>query len=230
MNFDIDDIAAKREARRRRILDNSENRLKKITGKYEKNPAADNLQNYSNSCTEESVEFPNSSEQYQHSKPAEYRCSSEEDTNKYDNSDSSPTESSIQQRTLQQITCEQSRYALISSLLFSPLACILLAAFVNIIVITRAYCGFFKGIVTPYIIVATIQLSLADKSQAPQGSNAMMTALILSNIKPAIAHNLKKLLTIFSILFKDFALYLACFALFQWVISIYLSDSNLQFF
>ncbi|XP_001602065.1 uncharacterized protein LOC100117963 isoform X2 [Nasonia vitripennis] len=262
------DAAAKRELRRRRILENSESRLQRITGRVKERtteeksnngiadsrPRTDNgFANTNNSFIKESevileqkhkdflkrdnssdlhdLELTESDVLYQqpdnHFTPnhLNLQYNLKEDKEDYELNLKSKTTAA------DRATLEQCQYSLFYKLFFSPFASIFLAVFVNILSLANVDFTLYKGILTPYFIMATTRLCLGKKSEESQGSSMLMAALILCNIKPEIVRILKKMIAFYSTAVKDFAVYLTSFVLINWIISIFRPDlSYLQFF
>jgi len=266
-----DAAAAKREARRRRILENSENRMQRIfgVGKDEEpngvnsetfkplsKPQIDNGFKSTNNHSEDGNKviqekktnsdvleqeinskkaFEYSEIKSQYSQPdnhSAFRHTDEQYTLKNKATDCDNLEFKPMTTTLfEQAPCKQDQSFLLTTLFFSPLSCILLAIFVNILLLADVNFSLYKGIITPYIVLAITRLCLQNKSEESQGSNMLVAALILCNIKPEIVYTFKKVIGICSTISRDFALYLTSFVLFNLIVSVLWTGSNfVQFF
>ncbi|KAJ8679433.1 hypothetical protein QAD02_015220 [Eretmocerus hayati] len=251
----MSDIAAKREARRRRILENSENRLQKITGRSsensEKEIANKILNPASYSCN---LKDDHSSEVQ--AIPAEDCKTSTRQDNRPDNKYSQPflyhqqndqmdahTAYSRQDKSFSRngetfissetsplkdsgsVATKHHSHALsLYKLLNGPSTSILLAAVVNILLLTNVDLSSSKGILVPWILIAITRWCFIDDIQEAQGRSIFVAALILCNIKPNILHKLETIFLFTNTISKDFALYITSFVLFNWLVSIFWPD------
>lgn len=182
-NKEMDDIKAKRDARRRRILENSEKRLSKITGREDNNELKSTNLNASSQTfepidTEEEILYTNVNGQIPglHCTPSRIKAST-------------------------------------PSLLTNRINYILLAIVVNILLSLQLDYLFGKTITIPYFPIMLGRLYNYRHAREMQGNNLLYAALILCNIKPELTYQLKKLVTIVHMIFGDLALYLFSFTL-----------------
>lgn len=179
----MDDVKAKRDARRRRILENSEKRLSKITGREENNELKSTNLNVSSQTfepvdAEEEILYTNVNGQI----PGLHSTLSGTKT--------SPPR-----------------------LLTNRINYILLAILVNILLLLQLDHLFGKTITIPYFPIMLGRLYNYRNSREMHGNNLLYAALILCNIKPELIYQLKKLVTIVHIIFSDLALYIFSFTL-----------------
>ncbi|KAK9296834.1 hypothetical protein QLX08_009245 [Tetragonisca angustula] len=186
----MEDINAKRNARRKRILENSEKRLSKITGRDE-----------ANESEAKSVHLDSSSETY-----------IAEDT------ENETLHSSINNKISQGIDGSSNwNHGTKSSsllLLINPANYILLAFIVNILLVLQMDHLFAKKIAIPYFPIMLGRLyNYKNTKKMQENNNLLYAALILCNIKPELTYQLKKLITISHMIVGDLALYIFSFTL-----------------
>ncbi|XP_076473161.1 uncharacterized protein LOC117153787 isoform X2 [Bombus vancouverensis nearcticus] len=185
LSGDMEDINAKRNARRRRILENSEKRLLKITGRDNDNESkvqSIHLGSFSQTFTAPDIQnetlYPSI------------------------NSDISGIDSTSYETK-----------SLSLPLLTNRINYILLAVIVNILLILQLDHLFGKAITIPYFLVMLGRLYNYKNTREMQENNLLYAALILCNVKPELTYQLKKLVTISHMIVGDLALYIFCFTL-----------------
>lgn len=186
----MEDINAKRNARRKRILENSEKRLLKITGRDENNESE-----------AKGVHLDLSNETF-----------SAEDT------ENESLHSSINNKISQGIDGSSNwNHGTKSSallLLINPVNYILLAFIVNILLVLQMDYLFAKKITIPYFPIMLGRLyNYKNTKEMQENNNLLYAALILCNIKPELTYQLKKLITISHMIIGDLALYIFSFTL-----------------
>ncbi|XP_024941576.1 uncharacterized protein LOC107268567 isoform X2 [Cephus cinctus] len=101
---------------------------------------------------------------------------------------------------------------------------IVLAAIVNILLALNLDHLFGTAIVIPYIVVTLGRLCTTEKFHENQDGSLLVAALILCNVKPDLIYRVKGILTIFSRILEDFALYIFSFVLIHCAISRHCND------
>ncbi|XP_043578071.1 uncharacterized protein LOC122565791 isoform X2 [Bombus pyrosoma] len=196
---DMEDINAKRNARRRRILENSEKRLLKITGRDNDNESkvqSIHLGSFSQTFIDPDLQnetlYPNI------------------------NSDISGIDSTSYETK-----------SLSPPLLTNRINYVLLAVIVNILLILQLDHLFGKTITIPYFLVMVGRLYNYKNTREMQENNLLYAALILCNIKPELTYQLKKLVTISHIIVGDLALYIFSFTLIYYGFFYYLYNTEI---
>ncbi|XP_043578073.1 uncharacterized protein LOC122565791 isoform X4 [Bombus pyrosoma] len=195
----MEDINAKRNARRRRILENSEKRLLKITGRDNDNESkvqSIHLGSFSQTFIDPDLQnetlYPNI------------------------NSDISGIDSTSYETK-----------SLSPPLLTNRINYVLLAVIVNILLILQLDHLFGKTITIPYFLVMVGRLYNYKNTREMQENNLLYAALILCNIKPELTYQLKKLVTISHIIVGDLALYIFSFTLIYYGFFYYLYNTEI---
>ncbi|XP_017757330.1 PREDICTED: uncharacterized protein LOC108548749 [Eufriesea mexicana] len=196
----MEDINAKRNARMKRILENSEKRLLKITGR-------DNIYE--------------SKAQTIHSDLSSLTYSAATDIQK----ETSHPNINDEMSGIDSI----SKWTKTSSslLLTNRINYILLAIIVNILLILQLDHLFGKTITIPYFPIMFGRLYNYKNTREMQENNLLYTALILCNIKPELTYQLKMLVTISHIILEDLALYIFSFTLIHYGFSYYLHNRDI---
>ncbi|XP_043578072.1 uncharacterized protein LOC122565791 isoform X3 [Bombus pyrosoma] len=199
LSGDMEDINAKRNARRRRILENSEKRLLKITGRDNDNESkvqSIHLGSFSQTFIDPDLQnetlYPNI------------------------NSDISGIDSTSYETK-----------SLSPPLLTNRINYVLLAVIVNILLILQLDHLFGKTITIPYFLVMVGRLYNYKNTREMQENNLLYAALILCNIKPELTYQLKKLVTISHIIVGDLALYIFSFTLIYYGFFYYLYNTEI---
>ncbi|CAD1474733.1 unnamed protein product, partial [Heterotrigona itama] len=186
----MEDINAKRNARRKRILENSEKRLSKITGRDENNESE-----------AKGVHLDLSSETFSAENCTENVLLHSNISNTISQGDSIDG---------------NSNWTKSSSLLLliNPVNYILLAFIVNILLVLQMDHLFAKKIAIPYFPIMLGRLyNYKNTKDMHKNNNMLYAALILCNIKPELTYQLKKLITISHMIVGDLALYIFSFTL-----------------
>lgn len=176
---------AKRNARRRRILENSEKRLSKITGKNEDSESKSQSIHSglsSENLLDEDVE----------TEPLRLDLNG-----KIPGINGACTRTKLSPPTL----------------LTNRVNYVLLAVLVNVLLLLKLDHLFGKTIAVPYLPIMLGRLYNYKTSREMQESNLLYAALILCNIKPKLTYQLKKMVTIVRVILGDLALYIFSFTL-----------------
>lgn len=211
---------ARREARRRRILENSENRLRKITASNNANKIKDdNPQMESNSFlkTEADLEEYNIRNGICNiDKEIESQDSTRFKDDKHEN---------FLNDTSDRSTCLSEQISkpkfMLHRLLFNRINFILLAGIVNILLMLKLDNYFGQAIIIPYLLLMMGRLYNYTSLLETQDSNLLFAALILCNIKPKLIYRFKISFALFTVILHDFGLYMFSFVLMRYVIIYY---------
>ncbi|XP_029049904.1 uncharacterized protein LOC114879282 [Osmia bicornis bicornis] len=182
----MEDINAKRDARRKRILENSEKRLLKITGRNSAIvPEAPSVH----------TDIPN-----QTYIPTDI----ENRTSHFGLNGKISVEGTVNTSTPLKQT---------SHILTNRINYVLLAVIVNILLILQLDHLFGQTITIPYFPIMLGRLYNYKNMQEMQDNSLLYPALILCNIKPELTYQLKRFITIVHMILEDLALYIFSFTL-----------------
>ncbi|XP_029164385.1 uncharacterized protein LOC114935667 [Nylanderia fulva] len=218
---------AKREARRRRILENSENRLRKITAKHNADEIKDDNPRMESNSLKAEIDL----EEYNQNqtiirngtcnigKEAELQDSTRFNDNEHENflNDTSDKSTCLPEPSQ---TKSKPKFML-HRLLFNRINFILLAGIVNILVMFKLDNLFGQAIIIPYLLMMLGRLVNYKNLLETQDNNLLFTALILCNIKPKLIYKFKMSFAIFIIILNDFGLYMFSFVLMRYIITCY---------
>ncbi|XP_033326225.2 uncharacterized protein LOC117220399 [Megalopta genalis] len=205
------DINAKRDARRRRILENSEKRLLKITALNGNTKPED-------TSSQTSFIYRGTQEELQQN-INETCYDGIKNTNIFqsDNVYSSmlipPKDKYKDTRT----ETETINSTLTRTHFSTPLVVInrvnyiLLAFIINILLALKLDYLFGKTAIIPYLPMMLTRLYKCISEQETQDGSLLCTALILCNIKPDVIYQFKKFVTVLNMLIKDLAVYIFSF-------------------
>lgn len=215
---------ARREARKRRILENSENRLRKITAGHNAGENEDgNPRMESNSLKAEiDLEEYNQNQNIIRNgtcnidKEAELQDSTRFNDNEHE---------SFLNDTNDKSTCLSGQISkpkfMLCRLLFNRINFILLAGIVNILVMLKLDNLFGQAIIIPYLLLMLGRLYNCKNLLETQDNNLLFAALILCNINPKLVYRFKISFAIFTIILNDFGLYMFSFVLMRYIITCY---------
>ncbi|CAK9821721.1 hypothetical protein ANTRET_LOCUS399 [Anthophora retusa] len=197
----MEDISAKRDARRRRILENSEKRLLKITGK-----------NGSNESEAHPTHLGLSSQPFvatdvQQKEPLHQNVNGK-----------IPGTDGISNWT------KHSPHILLTN----RVNYIILAIIVNILLMLQLDHLFGKTITIPYFPIMLGRLYNYKNTREMQENNLLYAALILCNIKPRLICQFKQLVTIIHMILGDLALYIFSFTLIHYGLFHCLHNMDIQ--
>lgn len=210
---------ARREARRRRILENSENRLRKIIARNNADEIDDdNPRMESNSFKTETYleEYNIRNGICNVEKEAELQDSTRFNDDKHEN---------FLNDTSDKSTCLSEQISkpkfMLHRLLSNRINFILLAGIVNILLMLKLDNLFGQTIIIPYLLLMLGRLYNCKSLLETQDSNLLFAALILCNIKPKLIYRFKISFVLFTIILNDFGLYMFSFVLMRYAISCY---------
>ncbi|XP_076755149.1 uncharacterized protein LOC143425943 [Xylocopa sonorina] len=196
----MEDINARRNARRRRILENSEKRLLKITGRDGDNEFKSpnvhfgiSSQMFVAADIEKEILYPNVNDKI---------------------SDVDPTLNRIVKPSSARLITNRINY-------------ILLAVIVNILLVLQLDFLFGKTITIPYFPIMLGRLYNYKNAREMQENNLLYAALILCNIKPELTYQLKKLVTIIHMILGDLALYIFSFTLIHYILLLLMRNTDI---
>ncbi|XP_076627519.1 uncharacterized protein LOC143344863 [Colletes latitarsis] len=191
----MDDINARREARRRKILENSENRLLKLTGRNSYTQSEDKCNNDINDTNV--FKFDDIWNDIQTTSRNDY------DDIRTENIHNTPAHTKL----------------LPLALLTNRINYVLLAFFVNILFLLELDYIFGKTITIPYLPIVMARLYSCKNTRETQYGSLLNAVLILCNIKPNLIYQFKKFVTILHIILGDLALYIFSFTLIYYIFS-----------
>lgn len=208
---------ARREARRRQILENAESRLRKITGRSNLDETKDNnLQVKSNSLkTACLTEYDVRNGTYD----VNSKATQQDYTRFQENEISNDTPDSTNISLTEQLS---KRKSLLHILLFSRVSLIVLAAIVNVLLILELDNLCLGQAVIPYFVLMLARLSVCNKLQDMQEGSLLYAALLLCNIQHNVVNRVKTFFAFFTLVFRDFGLYMFNFVLMHYVAMCYL--------
>ncbi|XP_054008021.1 uncharacterized protein LOC128892011 [Hylaeus anthracinus] len=227
----MEDINAKRDARRRRILENSERRLLKITGRNGNTRSEDTSSQYSFPYSEVQTDIS----QANVNGAVLDRCNDEINTANVFNSDDiwNSTSTTFKNRydtrtEVENIHCTPNyTKLLLPGLLTSRINYILLAFVVNILLVLEVDYLFGKTIAIPYFPIMMGRLYSCKNTQETQNGSLLYAALILCNIKPELTYQLKKIVSMIHMILGDLALYIFSFTLTYYAFLYYFHETDI---
>lgn len=218
------DVNERREARRRRILENSGNRLRKITGRNDPDEIKDN----SLEIRGDSFEAESNLEQYNIRNGL---CINEE-AESQDHPRISNNEQESYLSDNDKDTCLSEPVSktelMLCAFLFNRISLILLAGIVNVLLVLKLDHLFGQAIIIPYLSLMLGRLYRCKQLQEVQNGSLLTAALILCNIKPKLIYRFKLSLTLFNLVLFDFCLYMFSFVLMRYVIISYYNNIEIQ--
>ncbi|KAG7197777.1 hypothetical protein KM043_001595 [Ampulex compressa] len=232
------DLDAKRDARRKRILENSENRLRKITSNGSNNCEEKPCQNQDDGfkCNNRVIDTGNGSSS---TSAVSSMCNGINKMNKSVNGvlhtspnlekliPSSTAYKSVTEKVdLTSCSTLKSTRTLPHILLSNRLNYVLLAAIVNVMLALKLSHLFGKTITIPYFTLMVGRLCTVRDVQENHDDNLLVAALILCNINPELTYKLKRLVTLFTLILSDLALYIFSFTLMRYTIYYWLHDPD----
>lgn len=201
----MDDVAAKREARRRKILENSQNRLEKITGRVCDTPlernGSENRKGLFDFLTEGT-----------------------QDDGGLDNRLYPRVQGDFENRDNPRDSPPLSENSLIYKLLFGKLSYPLLALIVNILFILKLEDYFGQTIYVPYFALIVVHIIYHQRWSKLQGSNMLVAVLLLCNMNPKVINRLIKIITILKLIFQGLSMYVLSFSIMRWIISFFRNE------
>lgn len=197
------DAAAKREARRRKILENSQNRLEKITGRVCDSPlrernGLENRKGFLDFLAEGTLP------QDDNGLESRLNPGAQGDSGSNDNLRNSPP---------------LSEKSLIYKLLFGKLSYPLLAFIVNIMFLLRWDDFFGKTIYAPYFALIVVHIFYHQRWTKLQGSNILVSVLLLCNMNPKAILRLIKIIALCKLIFQGLSLYVFSYSIMRWIIT-----------
>ncbi|XP_071628254.1 uncharacterized protein [Temnothorax longispinosus] len=221
---------ARREARRRRILENSESRLRKITGRISPGEIKDNNPRVERDSLKAESNFEEDNIRNGlicnisgNTKPQD--CTRFDDEHEsYEGFSNDTSDKNI--HSPRQIS--KSKFILYT-LLLNRINLVLLAGIVNIFLVLKYDNLFGKTVIIPFLLLTAGRLYSCTTLYEAQDGNLLVAALILCNIKPRLIYIFKVSLTLFTTVLNDFGLYMFSFVLMRYVIIHYCSLTMLQY-
>ncbi|KAL6264390.1 hypothetical protein P5V15_004499 [Pogonomyrmex californicus] len=208
---------ARREARRRRILENSESRLRRITGRIDPdektdNPRVETETFYRNLKAESNFEKDNVRNGI---------CNINSNVELQDSTRSNDKYQDFLNNTNDKNTYlpnQVSKSKFILCTLFNRITFILLAGIVNILLVLKLDNLFGHAILIPFFLLMLGRLYSCTMLHEVQDGSLLVTALILCNVKPRLIYICKVSFALFTMILNDFGLYMFSFVLIRYVI------------
>lgn len=212
----MDDINARRDARRRRILENSNKRLQKITGLSDDTESEDASSQTSfmhrgiqEDKPQQSVNGTISEKYYDGIKDTNISEPRNVCNNMFvplkDDYNNIRTETEEVNSTFMQTRISR------PLLRINRLNYIFTALVVNVMLALELDYLFGKSVVAPYLTVLLIRLYNCISTRAVQDGNLLYTALILCNVQPKVSRRLNLFAAILYMAIEDLALYIFSF-------------------
>ena len=230
----MEDINAKRDARRRRILENSEGRLLKITGRNSNTESEDISslkplligRDVQKGTTQSNI---NGTTADICSDRVRNAGTGKSDNDWYDISTSSRCKYDGARTEIENVYGNSARTRLLPLfLLTNRLNYVFLAVIVNILLALELDHLFGKTIAIPCLVMMLGRLYSCQNTRETRDSSLLYTALMLCNIKPELTYRLKSFVTLFHMILGDLALYIFSFTLMHYVLSYcYLRDTDI---
>jgi len=220
------EINARREARRRRILENSESRLRRITGKIGSDEIKDN-----NPQVE--IDSLKAESNFEADNIGNGICNINSDTTlqdpaRFDEEHEGFLNDINDKRIHSPEQASKSKFVLYT-LLFSPISFVLLAGIVNILLVLKLDNLFGQTIIIPYLLLMIRRLYSCTILQEAEKGNLLTAALILCNVKPRLIYIFKISLTLLTTILNDFCLYMFSFVLIRYfIIHYYYPDATVS--
>ncbi|KAL0126588.1 hypothetical protein PUN28_005150 [Cardiocondyla obscurior] len=210
----MDETNAKREARRRRILENSENRLRKITGRTSPGETKD-----SGSQVEDRRVKAESNYQDDIIRTAVYNTNNtpQQDCAKSENEYEGFLNDASNENVHLSGQASKSK-SILHTLLFKRINFVLLAGIINILLLLKLDKLFGQAIIVPYLLLAAGRLYRYTTLHDSQNSSLLVAALLLCNVKPKIIYMFKLSFTLFTVILSDFSLFMFNFVLMRYII------------
>ncbi|XP_031848434.2 uncharacterized protein LOC116433919 isoform X1 [Nomia melanderi] len=227
----MEDTDAKRNARRRRILENSEKRLLKITGLNGDTKIEDTSSQTSFLCRgmqEEKLQRNVNGLTLEKSDNRIKGTNFFESNNTWNNISTSPRDECDNARTKTEHIDNRLAQPSISvpPVLINRTNYVLLAFVVNILLVLELDYLFGKTLFIPYLPIMLVRLYIVTNRRGTQDNNLFYTALILCNIKPQLTYQFKKFMTVLHTMVQDLALYIFSFTAIHYVLFHCLCTTN----
>lgn len=210
------EMNARREARRRRILENSESRLRRITGRIGPSEIEDNNPRLESDSLKAESNFEEDNirngvcDISNHTKL--------QDCIRFDDRHEGFSNDTSDKNIHSPGQISKSKFTLYT-LLFNRINFILLAGIVNILLVLKLDNLFGQAVIIPYLLLMVGRLYNCTALYETQDSSLLIAALILCNVKPKLIYIFKVSFTLFTIVLNDFGLYMFSFVLMRYIIT-----------
>ncbi|XP_011705197.1 PREDICTED: uncharacterized protein LOC105460443 [Wasmannia auropunctata] len=210
------EINARREARRRRILENSESRLRRITGRVNPGEIEDNEPRVESDSLKAESNF-----EEDNIRNGVYNINSDtklQDCARFDDRHESFLNDTSDKNTHSPEQESKSKFML-STLLLNRVTFILLAGIVNILLVLKLDNLFGQAVIIPCLLLIVGRLyRRMTLHEAQEHGNLLAAALVLCNVKPRLIYIFKVSYTLFTVVLNDFGLYMFSFVLMRYTI------------
>ncbi|XP_046737281.1 uncharacterized protein LOC124406019 [Diprion similis] len=233
------DATARREARRRRILENSETRLQRITsGKrighedvhpHLTQPKNDDLVEIyleQQDCLTLNQSLPNNLHRRKGSSMDDsptltnHVVQNERQSNTVTNKVMNVSDNGNKNASIKKVV-QSADAGLLFTVFGNKWTLVLLAALVNVLYLLQLqhFCG--KDILVPFFTLVLVRLHLFDSKAETQGGNVLSAVLILCSVDPKLVHNLRWVMRICRKVVEEFSIYIFSFVVLHNVASLY---------
>ncbi|XP_012535045.1 uncharacterized protein LOC105835929 [Monomorium pharaonis] len=219
------EINARREARRRRILENSESRLRRITGRDNPDEISGNIDSQVKSDNPKEWNFQEDVRNgicniANNTKLQDYNIT-HENTKFDDEHESFLNDNDTSDNDT--FTSEQpsKSKSMLHTLLLNRINFVFLAGIVNILLVLNLDKLFGQTVIIPYLLLMVGRLYSCTTLYEARDGTLLIAALILCNVKPRLIHIFKVTYTLFTVILNDFGLYMFSFVLIRYAISYY---------
>ncbi|KYQ56579.1 hypothetical protein ALC60_04494 [Trachymyrmex zeteki] len=209
------EVNARREARKRRILENSESRLRRITGRVNSVEIKDNDPQVESNGLKADSNFGEDNVR-------NGVCNVSSDTKlknctRFDNRHESFL-NDISNKNIHSSEQASKSEFMSYTLLFSCVSFILLAGIVNILFVLKLDYLFGQAVIIPYLLLTMGRLYSCTTLYEAQDNSLLVIALMLCNVKPRLIHIFKISFALFTMILNDFCLYMFSFVLMRYII------------
>ncbi|XP_057340384.1 uncharacterized protein LOC130677583 [Microplitis mediator] len=226
------DIAAKREARRRRILENSESRLQKISGRDE----SETKVNGSAAEIFEDPEMPEIS--FLQDNPRHHnqetlepferliRESAQMPTDFTYESPEAPTSPEELANLLLGTASPdvQKKPSILNSFLFNRSIYVVLAILLNLLIILQIDNPIGKSVIVPFFLLLLPRIYIITTQENSPRENMMFAVLMLCNIRPSLIYKIKNSYKIWTLIIHDLNVYIFTFVIFYYAVTRHFVD------
>ncbi|KAG8035867.1 hypothetical protein G9C98_002993 [Cotesia typhae] len=213
------EAAARREARRRRILENSESRFQKISGR----DTSDDIGNgISQECFAEPAEIilPN----FSNRDNSDFVRPVSRPTRNYPSDPVNPEELANLLRGAVGSTEPPKKPSLLNNFFFNRFIYAVLALIINLLIILKIDNPVGKSVITPFLLLLLPRVYILTSQENSPRENMMYAVLMLCNIRPSLISKLKNFYKIWSLIVYDLNVYIFSFVMFYFTITRHFVD------
>ncbi|KAH0557229.1 uncharacterized protein LOC123271358 [Cotesia glomerata] len=214
------DAAAKREARRRRILENSESRFQKISGRDTSDDIGNGISQEFFVEPAEEIVLPNLSNQDN----CDFVSPVSRSTSYNSSEPVNPEELANLLRGTIGSTKPPKKPSLLNNFLFNRFIYAVLALIINFLIILKIDSPVGKSVITPFLLLLLPRVYILTTQENSPQENMMYAVLMLCNIRPSLISKLKNSYKIWSLVVDDFNIYIFSFVMFYFTITRHFID------